>query len=74
MRQNIITLSILGYGTRIRFVKNDKQANPKHKDYDSDGSIPKYKFYTNFNEFSNGSIVIGFWWNYRVVINILMNR
>lgn len=72
--RDIFKIIFLGYGISLEWLTTDHECNPNKKDYTSDGSISKNKFYYSWYRFSNPYVAFHFLWNYRILIRLHLNR
>jgi len=72
--KKILSVIIMGYGLTFFYRRYEGEANPNKKNYDSDGSVPKFKWSANTSEFSNWQFVVKLFYNYTFILRIELNR
>lgn len=70
----LISLIFLGYGFTIIYGKSDENHNPKSKNYNSDGSVKKFRIYKVFYEDIDWQITFYMFYNYSLTFRLNMNR
>ena len=74
MKTKIFQIIIFDYGIGFEYSRYKGEANPKKENYNSDGSIKKYKIYKSFHKYSNPYIAFRFMWNYSILFRLYLNR
>lgn len=69
----ILSLIIFQYGITLKFTKAEKNHNPKSKEYNSDGSVKKFKLYKSFYQYSHYYLGIRIFYNYTITLFIHRN-